>query len=390
MDSCFKMLILEVTSSLFLDLRSSMDMKISIMKKVGVIGIGRLGICMALCFERAGYEVYCFDINKTVMKCIDTRRIQSYEPGVSKMLADAVHIHTSTLDEMMNECDMIFVVVPTPTLTNNKYDHQFIEQVVATLKPQTQRKTLVISCTVMPGYCQDLARRVKDIGYDVCYNPEFIAQGDIVNGFENPDIVLIGADSAQVADRLAAVYRDVCNNEPSYRLMSLMEAEITKISLNCFITMKIAFANMVGDLVKHVGCNPQVVLDAISSDSRVGSKCMTYGYGYGGPCFPRDNLALQAFARSKDVRMCLSEATDKANENHMLMMVDAYKSTGNDFVFNCVTYKPESVILEKSFALELAVKLAKDGCNVHIHERQCVIDAVKHMYDDLFTYSTRE
>lgn len=360
------------------------------MENIGIIGVGRLGICMALCFERTGYNVYCVDKNDDVMTSINERKIISHEPGVVAMLANASNIHATSTKELLDKCDIFFVVVPTPTMPNNEYDHTYIEEVVATFAPQKTRKTMVVSCTVMPGYCSDLAKRLDGLCIDVCYNPEFIAQGDIVNGFENPDIVLIGAMKQQVAERVASVYKKLCKNEPSYCLMELTEAEITKVSLNCYITMKIAYANMIGDLVRSAGGTPQVVLDAISKDSRVGTKCMKYGYGYGGPCFPRDNLALQAYANKNNMKMLLSQATDAANKYHLEMMINAHKKDNTSFEFSHVTYKPESVIIEKSFALDLAVALAREGCSVHINERNCVVDDVKKLYGDIFTYSVRE
>lgn len=357
------------------------------MNKIGVVGVGKLGLCMALSFERSGYDVYCYDKNDTIMNAINTRSIESFEPGVMDALAAATNIHAVPFNTVIIECDIIFVVVATPTMSNNEYDHQYIDAVVNELPPCSSNKTLVISCTVMPEYCANLAKRVETLGYNVCYNPEFIAQGDIIHGFENPDMVLIGSSEDVVADRVKEVYERVCKNKPSYCVMGLTEAEITKISLNCYITMKIAYANMIGDLVKRVGCNPQTVLDAVSKDSRVGDKCMKYGFGYGGPCFPRDNKALQAFATHKDVKMLLSEATDLSNEYHLEQMLHTYKKEhSGTIVFECVSYKPESVLIDKSFALDLAVKLAQQGVNVHIHERACVIESVRQLYGELFTY----
>lgn len=171
--------------------------------------------------------------------------------------------------------------------------------------------------------------------------------------------------------------------------MSLTDAELTKISLNCFITMKIAYANMIGDLVKKTNGNPDVVLHAIGCDSRVGSKCLKWSYGYGGPCFPRDNIALQRYAESKNMELHLSSATDVSNKSHLTKMLEQIISThpkNEEFVFDYITYKPNTIILEESFPLKLALALQKEGYKIRIIESTIVIQMLKEKYGDIFIY----
>jgi UDPglucose 6-dehydrogenase len=366
------------------------------MESVGLIGVGRLGICMALSMERAGYNVVCMDTNERILDAINRKDMESHEPSVTELLRASRNLSTTTsYADMFSVCDIVFVVVPTPSLMDNTYDHKYIEQVVTEvcgLGVQSTKKVLVISCTTMPEYCAFLRERLASYNIDICYNPEFIAQGDIMYGFEHPDIVLIGSHDDVATQKVCSIYQRVCKNNPSYCVMSLTEAEITKVSLNCFITMKIAYANMIGDLVKKSGGRNYVVLDAISKDSRIGEKCMKWGYGYGGPCFPRDNLALQEYAKEKGVKMILSKATDAANMYHMEQMLSSIKDkhTKDEVIWFSpyITYKQESVILERSFPLMMAEKLVEDGYKVHIHERECVIKELQHRYGDSFTYST--
>jgi len=147
---------------------------------------------------------------------------------------------------------------------------------------------------------------------------------------------------------------------------------------------------MIGDLARKVNAEPQKILDAIGSDSRVGTKCTMYGYGYGGPCFPRDNRALGIYAKEKMCAVHISDATDECNKEHLNFMKDNYEAPKEGHIFfNTVTYKPQSTMIEESQQLQLAVELAHSGYTVTITEREEVISEVKKLHGDLFKYVVR-
>jgi UDP-glucose 6-dehydrogenase len=171
--------------------------------------------------------------------------------------------------------------------------------------------------------------------------------------------------------------------------MSRKEAEITKIALNCFLTTKIAYANMVGDTAIASGCDPTKILSAIGADSRIGNKYLNYGYGFGGPCFPRDNKAFGNFTQSVNVDPIISRATDKSNDHHLVQQLIQKRNSGKTkFVFNTVTYKPESTLLVQSQQLRLATLLANEGFEVTIVERETVINELKEKYGNKFIYES--
>jgi nucleotide sugar dehydrogenase len=288
--------------------------------------------------------------------------------------------------------DVIFVVVQTPSLSNGAYDHSYIDDVVSKLVnigKQNQMKHLVISCTTMPGYCDKVHNTLQNYNYEVSYNPEFIAQGTIIRNMFEPDMVLIGEASKEAGDIIENIYSTLCKTNHKVCKMTRTEAEITKIALNSFITTKIAFANMIGDLVDSVNGNPDIVLNAIGSDSRVGNKCLKYGYGFGGPCFPRDNRALGVYGDYKAVKMDIPFATDSANYNHLIYQLKKeLKENKALYTFEYITYKPESIIIEESQKLKLAHELVKSGAKVLIKERPIVIDMIREKYGELFFYET--
>ena len=201
------------------------------------------------------------------------------------------------MDDTLAFSDMIFILVATPNgAGTNAYDHSTLSKVLDDINSRkVENKHLVICCTVMPGYIAKFGRYlIRDCpGCTLSYHPEFIAQGEIIKGLRYPDMVLIGEGSKDAGDVIEQMNHDCTENEPRMARMAAESAEITKLTVNCFVTTKISFANSIGDLADVTpGANKFDILGAVGADSRVGGKCLRPGYGFGGPCFPRDNRAL--------------------------------------------------------------------------------------------------
>jgi|TARA_R110001592_G_scaffold28014_1_gene103546 UDPglucose 6-dehydrogenase len=351
------------------------------MKSVSIIGVGKLGLCFALNLEKVGYSVDGYDINEDYLSELRNKTFISSEPGVTELLKKSKNLELySDLEKVLNN-DVIFVVVPTPSLPNGKYDHQYIESLkekLISLGLQKNTKHLIINCTTFPGYCDELQKDLEDYNYTVSYNPEFIAQGTILKDQVNADMVLIGEANPSVGDLIEKIYTDHCTANPRICRMDRVSSEITKLSLNCFLTTKISFANMIGDISNKVGGETSKILEAIGSDSRVGNKYLRWGYGYGGPCFPRDNRALNVFAVENGIDAQISRATDKMNNLHLTYQIEDFMKNNPDMsksvVFDTITYKPQSTILEESQQLKFALTLEKLGYNVIVNERDSVID----------------
>ena len=368
------------------------------MKNLSVIGIGKLGLCFCLTLEKAGYDVVGCDINEQYVDKINSKNFNSDEQGVSEALAESVNFRaTTSLKQAIGHSDVIFTVVATPSLENGRYDHSQVDSVVSEIIKfgrQRREKHLIICCTTMPQYCDTVQQRLRDYNYTVSYNPEFIAQGTILRDQAYPDMVLIGEGSRKAGDILEEIYNAHTHSDPTICRMTRTEAEICKISLNCFLTTKIAFANMIGDIAKFANCDQDKILHAIGSDSRVGLKYLRYGFGYGGPCFPRDNRALAIFAKDLGVDALISVASDESNKKHLEYQIEQFKSKAyncqgtpdNPIVMETVTYKPESTMLVESQQLAYAVGLAETGFSVTVRERASVIEELKGIYGDLFVY----
>jgi UDPglucose 6-dehydrogenase len=365
------------------------------MKNISVIGIGRLGLCFCLTLESGGYSVMGCDINEEYVSSINNKTLLSAEPGVNEKLAGSRNfIATTQLDKTVSHADILFVTVASFSEQDGRYDVSQVDSVVeglTKLGPQKTRKHLVVCTNVNPGYSDTVYDRLNELNWDVSFNPETIAQGTILKNQSEPDCVYIGSDNIVLAERITEVYMNICSNSPSIHVMDRLSAELTKVSLNCFLTCKISFANMVGDLAVKIGANPELVLDAVGSDSRINNKFFKYGFGWGGPCFPRDVRAFNRLAKNSDSSYDMCFASNEINNKHFAFQVQEFlKSKQTEYYTDSVTYKKGTIILEESQQLRFAHALALAGIKVTIEEDQRVIDVLREEYGALFTYIGRD
>jgi len=362
---------------------------------ITVIGVGRLGLCTALCLEEAGYNVLGVDIFPGYVEKLNNKQLHSPEPGVDEMLRKSKNFRaTCSLDEGLAFSDLYLIIIATPSTNKvEAYDHGALGKLLSNInKRRVKNKHIVIGCTIFPGYIRKIGSLlIKDCeNTTLSYNPEFIAQGDIIHGFQNPDMILIGEGNGEAGDVLEEMHHRLCKNEPAICRMSPDSAEITKLAINCFITTKIAYANMIGDMADYTpGANKFDILNAIGQDGRIGTKCLRPGYGFGGPCFPRDNRALGSYAKTIGVPPIIPEATDASNRTHAILMAKTFLAEDREqYLFEDVNYKPDCpvTIIEESQKLVVAAILARHGKNVTIRDKKHVIAEVKGEFGNLFKY----
>jgi nucleotide sugar dehydrogenase len=359
--------------------------------KIGVIGAGRLGICFALLCEAAGYDVLVSDIREDYVNDLNERKIKTHEPEVENLLKVAKNFRATTNNkEVIEECDLIYTLVATPSLEDGSYDVSAVWQVVDDFQDVTKTKYFVVGCTTNPGDCDNFKKQLPS-NVKVFYNPEFIAQGSIINDLRTADMVLLGADPFSDNDRIISdirrLYEKIQTTRAIVCSMSTTAAEITKIAINCFLTTKISYANMLGDVLHHAGCGDEVstVLTAVGTDSRIGRKYLGYGFGYGGPCLPRDNRSFAAFAKKVGLEYNLGTVTDEINNQHATFVCDYFEMmnlNNKPFYFDSITYKKGTDILTESQQYRLCLDLLDRGYTVYIHNDKKVTDQI---YDYMTT-----
>jgi UDPglucose 6-dehydrogenase len=356
-------------------------------KSISIIGVGKLGLCLGLNLEKKGYNVTGVDISEDYVQSLNNKTFTTTEPLVNEYLYKSKNITFTTKLSRALENDILFVVVRTPSTYDWKYDHTEIEQIadqLIQLGKQPTRKDLIINCTTFPGYCDTLQEKLKDFNYFVSYNPEFIAQGTIIRDQVHCDTVLIGEADEYAGKLIAEIYKKIVESTPVYTRMNRTEAELTKLSINCFLTTKISYANMIGDIADRLGCSSEKVLEAIGTDSRIGNKYLKPGFGFGGPCFPRDNRALAKCAEGVGVDAVIVKATDEMNRKHLDYQLQDFLKNSPDkkkpVEIEFVSYKKDSILIEESQQLKFALLLKKLGYNV------VVLDQRKEVLDQLVYY----
>ena len=369
--------------------------------KIGVIGAGRLGICFALLCEQAGYDVLVSDIRSDYVADLNRKKIKTNEPEVEYLLGQSKNLRaTHDNREVIRECDLIYTLVPTPSLENGSYDVSAVWQVVENIKEEMTSvannvKNFVVGCTTNPGDCDEFKEELPD-SVNVFYNPEFIAQGSIIHDLQHADMVLLGhshrRDLDNVINDIQSLYKKIQVTRAIVCSMSLKAAEITKIAVNCFLTTKISYANMLGDTLHRAGCGGEVVsvLNAIGTDERIGRKYLNWGVGYGGPCLPRDNRAFAAFAEKLGMFHNLGFVTDSINHEHGEYLVQYWEEMNNSntpFYFDYISYKKGTDILTESQQFRLCTDLLDRGHRVYIHDDRKVTDQI---YDQMvYKYGDR-
>ena len=348
--------------------------------KVCVIGLGKLGAPLAACLAAKGLTVVGVDNDPGKVEALNRGKPPVNEPGLGQLLAQADGRLSATPDiaEAVAQTDFTFIVVATPSEAHGGFSLRYVEPVCRTIGGALARKkdhhVVVLTSTVMPGTTASTVRDLlekpsgKKMGPDfgLCYNPEFIALGSVIRDFLNPDMVLIGESDARAGDRLQSVYEQICENEPSFARMSFVNAEVTKLAVNTYMTTKISYANMLARICERLpGSNVDVITTALGQDTRIGSKYLKGAVSYGGPCFPRDNLALAHLARRLGVSPDLAQAVDRFNRSQIPWLADLVQRwTQRTAGILGLTYKAGTDVVEEAAGFLLARELGGRGVPV--------------------------
>ncbi|MDQ3133030.1 MAG: nucleotide sugar dehydrogenase [Acidobacteriota bacterium] len=351
-------------------------------EKVSIIGLGKLGASMAAAFASRGLDVVGVDVNQRSIDLVNEGKAPVQETNLDETISankERIRATTSHEDAILNS-DISFVIVPTPSDERGAFSLQYAAWAFKEIgKALAKKKTfhnVVLTSTVLPGSTRQALIPIlekesgKKAGRDfgVCYSPEFIALGSIIQDFLNPDFTLIGELDDKSGSQLEEIYsRVMTNGSPSAR-MSLENAELTKISVNSFVTTKITFANMLAEICEKLpGGNIDVVTNALGLDTRIGRKYLTGAIGYGGPCFPRDNVALTFIAKELGVEAKLAETTDSMNRAVAQKVAEKIRpmiSEGATVAVLGLSYKPFSHVTEESQGVFIAKQLSKNGVRV--------------------------
>jgi UDPglucose 6-dehydrogenase len=372
--------------------------------RVSVIGLGKLGSPLAAVIASKGHEVIGVDINQELVRLLNEGRAPVLEPGLQELLGQCRSRLTATGDvkAAVERSELTHVIVPTPSDPNGRFSLRHVLAAVpaigAALREKSTFHVISLTSTVMPGQTggelvpalEAASGKKCGVDFGVCYNPEFIALGNVIAGLLYPDFVLVGESDARSGQILEEFYRTICERRPPVARMAFVNAELTKLSVNTFVTTKISYANMLAQICEALpGADVDVVTSALGLDARIGGKYLRGATGYGGPCFPRDNVAFSALARGLGWPARLAEATDGLNRERVGQIEARVRSllpAGGTVGVLGLSYKPATPVIEESQSVELARRLADSGVRVVVYD-PAAIPATRAQLGDRVAYA---
>lgn len=366
---------------------------------ISVIGLGKLGAPLAACLAHKGYNVIGVDLDESKVAALAAGHAPVYEPGLDALIENNRERLTATRDiqSAVANTRATFVVVPTPSGADGAFSLRFVlpamQAIGQALKHKTDYHLVSLTSTVMPGATglhvldaleSESGKRVN-VDFGLCYSPEFIALGSVIRDMLNPDFILIGQSDERAGTALSNIYHQLCDNQPPIATMSYVNAELTKIAVNTYVTTKISYANMLAQVCENLpGADADVVTGALGLDTRIGKKYLKGALGYGGPCFPRDNIAFATLAQQVGTRALLAEATDQTNRlqiERLANLVRANLPAGGRAGILGLSYKPNTDVVEESQGVMLAQWLSALGIETIVYDPAAMTFAHKILAD---------
>jgi len=369
---------------------------------VSVVGLGKLGACMAAAMASRGVPTIGVDVNADAVNSIRRKRAPVFEPGLAELIGNTNGLLNATTDiaTAIQETQITFVVVPTPSNREGAFSLGYVcsamEQIGRALRIKFGYHTVVLTSTVLPGsteyvvkpLLEEVSGRQCGPDFGLCYSPEFIALGSVLRDFLNPDLLLIGECDDTAGVCLESFYRKGLRIEAPAKRMAPVNAELAKIALNTYVTTKITFANLLAELCERVpGGDVDAVTEALGMDRRIGARYLKGALGYGGPCFPRDNHALACLMEEVGVPADLPRAVDRLNRlqpGRVVSMVDKLtKRTSERIAVLGLAYKPDTNVVEESQGIAIALGLIQRGYKVSVFDPAANDAARRHLGDSV-------
>ncbi len=373
--------------------------------KTAIVGTGYVGLVTGTCFAEMGLSVVCVDTDKKKIENLKNGIIPIFEPGLEDLVDRNIKAGRLTfatdLVDVLDDVEVIFSAVGTPPDKDGSADLQYVLDVAKTIgQNMTSYKLIVTKSTVPVGTAakvkstinQELEARGLDIDFDVASNPEFLKEGAAIKDFMSPDRVVVGVESEKAKTILTRLYKPFLLNNFRVLFMDIPSAEMTKYAANAMLATRISFMNDVANLCELVGADINQVRAGIGSDSRIGSKFLYAGCGYGGSCFPKDVKALIATGKENNYNLRVLHAVEEVNngQKHVLFkkLNDYYKGDlkGKTISLWGLSFKPETDDIREATSLVLIELLLEAGANVKVYD-PVAMNEVKHRIADKVYYA---
>ena len=354
---------------------------------IAIVGTGYVGLVTGTCFAEMGVNVTCVDIDENKISALQNGKIPIYEPGLDEMVLrnyqEGRLKFTTDLASCLDDVDIVFSAVGTPPDEDGSADLQYVLMVARTFGQYINKYTILVTKSTVPvGTAkkvkevikEELSKRGIDIPFDVASNPEFLKEGAAIKDFMSPDRVVVGVESDKAKELMSKLYRPFLLNNFRVIFTDIPSAEMIKYAANSMLATRISFMNDIANLCELVGADVNMVRKGIGSDSRIGSKFLYPGCGYGGSCFPKDVKALIKTAEKNGYSMGVLKAVEEVNENQKYVLFNKLyryyngELNGKAIALWGLAFKPETDDMREATALVTIKQLLDAGCIIKVYD----------------------
>ena len=370
---------------------------------IAIVGTGYVGLVSGTCFAEMGAHVTCVDVDTQKIEKLKNGIMPIYEPGLEELVKRNAEVgrlkFTTDLTEVLDDVEVVFSAVGTPPDEDGSADLKYVLAVARQFGQHINKYTILVTKSTVPvgtakkvkaAIQEELDKRGVDVPFDVASNPEFLKEGAAIKDFMSPDRVVVGTESEKATKVMTRLYKPFLINNFRVIFMDIPSAEMTKYAANAMLATRISFMNDIANLCERVGANVDSVRKGIGTDSRIGSKFLYAGCGYGGSCFPKDVKALLHTGLDNDYHMEVIEAVERVNEKQKSIVYDKIIKTagpvkGKTIALLGLAFKPETDDMREAPALVVIDKLLKDGATVRVFD-PIAMEECKRRIGDSVTY----
>ena len=371
---------------------------------IAIVGTGYVGLVSGACFSEMGINVICVDIDEKKIQKLKDGVMPIYEPGLDELVERTVKAgrlqFTTDLTTCLDAVEVVFSAVGTPPDEDGSADLKYVLEVARTIGRNINKHVVLVTKSTVPvgtakkvrtAIQEELDKRGVNIEFDVASNPEFLKEGAAIKDFMAPDRVVVGVESERARKLMERLYRPFTLNGYPILMMDVPSAEMTKYAANAMLATRISFMNDIANLCERVGANVDNVRKGMGTDSRIGSRFLYAGCGYGGSCFPKDVKALVHTGIENGYHMQVIEAVETVNEKQKSIVFDKLNAAfngnlkGKTVAVWGLAFKPETDDMREAPALVVIEKLLEAGATVKAFDPVAMAEC-KRRIGDTVTY----
>ncbi len=354
---------------------------------IAIVGTGYVGLVSGTCFAEMGVNVTCVDVNQEKINSLLAGKVPIYEPGLDEMVLrnykeNRLHF-TTDLTSCLNEVDIVFSAVGTPPDEDGSADLSYVLEVARTVGQNMNKYLVLVTKSTVPvGTAkkvkaviqEELNKRGLDIPFDVASNPEFLKEGAAIKDFMSPDRVVVGVESERAKELMSKLYRPFLLNNFRVIFTDIPSAEMIKYAANSMLATRISFMNDIANLCELVGADVNMVRKGIGTDTRIGTKFLYPGCGYGGSCFPKDVKALIRTAEKQGYTMRVLKAVEEVNELQKTVIFKKLEHyyggalKGKTVTIWGLAFKPETDDMREATSLVTIKLLLEARCKIRVYD----------------------